>query len=73
MLRRSTLDELGGAQQIVHSHLHSVLNGLTPEHREIAAKAFRLGYRGVASVAGYTKITDQRRREAYEQRQRRGS
>jgi site-specific recombinase XerD len=31
-----------------------------------------LGHRGLASVAGYTKITDQRRREAYEQMQRRG-
>jgi site-specific recombinase XerD len=31
-----------------------------------------LGHRGLASVAGYTKITDQRRREAYEQLQQRG-
>ena len=31
-----------------------------------------LGHRGLASVAGYTKITDQRRREAYEQMQQRG-
>jgi hypothetical protein len=31
-----------------------------------------LGHRGLASVAGYTKITDHRRREAYEQMQRRG-
>ena len=31
-----------------------------------------LGHRGLASVSGYTKITDQRRREAYEQMQRRG-
>ncbi|HEX6404596.1 MAG TPA: tyrosine-type recombinase/integrase [Pseudonocardiaceae bacterium] len=31
-----------------------------------------LGHRGLASVAGYTKITDQRRREAYEEMQRRG-
>jgi integrase/recombinase XerD len=31
-----------------------------------------LGHRGLASVAGYTKITDHRRREAYEQLQRRG-
>lgn len=41
VLRRGTLDELGGAQQIVDSHLHSVLDGLSPEHREIAAKVFR--------------------------------
>jgi integrase len=31
-----------------------------------------LGHRGLASVSGYTKITDTRRREAYEQLQRRG-
>ena len=31
-----------------------------------------LGHRGLASVAGYTKITDRRRREAYEQLQRQG-
>ena len=31
-----------------------------------------LGHRGLASISGYTKITDQRRREAYEQMQRRG-
>jgi integrase/recombinase XerD len=31
-----------------------------------------LGHRGLASVSGYTKITDQRRREAYEEMQRRG-
>jgi site-specific recombinase XerD len=31
-----------------------------------------LGHRGLGSVSGYTKITDQRRREAYEQMQRRG-
>jgi site-specific recombinase XerD len=31
-----------------------------------------LGHRGPGSVSGYTKITDQRRREAYEEMQRRG-
>ncbi|HET9118738.1 MAG TPA: hypothetical protein VFN75_11795 [Pseudonocardiaceae bacterium] len=31
-----------------------------------------LGHRALASVAGYTKITDQRRREAHDQMQRRG-
>jgi site-specific recombinase XerD len=31
-----------------------------------------LGHRGLASVSGYTKITDARRREAYEEIQRRG-
>jgi integrase/recombinase XerD len=31
-----------------------------------------LGHRGLASVSGYTKITDQRRREAYEEMRSRG-
>lgn len=31
-----------------------------------------LGHRGLASVSGYTQITDARRREAYEEMQRRG-
>lgn len=31
-----------------------------------------LGHRGLASVSGYTKITDSRRREAYEEMQQRG-
>jgi site-specific recombinase XerD len=31
-----------------------------------------LGHRGLGSVSGYTKISDQRRREAYEEMQRRG-
>ena len=31
-----------------------------------------LGHRGLASVSGYTKITDARKHEAYEQMQRRG-
>lgn len=31
-----------------------------------------LGHRGLGSVSGYTKITDQRRREAYEEMQRIG-
>ena len=31
-----------------------------------------LGHKGLGSVSGYTKITDARRREAYEQMQRRG-
>ena len=31
-----------------------------------------LGHRGLGSLSGHTTITDQRRREAYEERQRRG-
>jgi WD40 repeat protein len=41
VLRRSTLDELGGAQTIVQSHLHTVMAGLSPEQQEVAAKVFR--------------------------------
>jgi len=41
VLRRSTLDELGGAQQIVQNHLHSVMEQLSPEYREVAAKVFQ--------------------------------
>ncbi len=40
VLRRSTLDELGGAQTIVQSHLHTVMAGLSPEQREVAAAVF---------------------------------
>ncbi|MGH3752901.1 MAG: hypothetical protein ACRDRP_09425 [Pseudonocardiaceae bacterium] len=41
VLRRSTLDELGGAQTIVQTHLHTVLAGLSPEQTEVAAAVFR--------------------------------
>jgi WD40 repeat protein len=41
VLRRSTLDELGGAQTIVHAHLNTVMAGLSPEQLEIAAAVFR--------------------------------
>ncbi|MGH3922527.1 MAG: hypothetical protein ACRDTT_06605, partial [Pseudonocardiaceae bacterium] len=40
VLRRGTLDELGGAQTIVQSHLHTVMAGLSPEQREVAAAVF---------------------------------
>ncbi len=41
VLRRSTLDQLGGAQKIVESHLHTVMAGLSPEQTEVAAEVFR--------------------------------
>jgi WD40 repeat protein len=41
VLRRSTLDELGGAQKIVQTHLNTVLAGLSPEQLEVAAEVFR--------------------------------
>jgi WD40 repeat protein len=40
VLRCGTLDELGVAQTIVQSHLHTVMAGLSPEQREVAAAVF---------------------------------
>ncbi|MGH3771336.1 MAG: hypothetical protein ACRDRW_08070 [Pseudonocardiaceae bacterium] len=40
VLRRGTLDELGGAQTIVQTHLHTVMAGLPPEQIEVAAEVF---------------------------------
>ncbi|HEY6422603.1 MAG TPA: WD40 repeat domain-containing protein [Pseudonocardiaceae bacterium] len=40
-LRRGTLDELGGAQTIVQTHLKTVMDELSPEQREVAADVFR--------------------------------
>jgi TIR domain/Domain of unknown function (DUF4062) len=41
VLRRSTLDKLGGAQTIVQTHLQTVMDGLSPEQIEVAAEVFR--------------------------------
>jgi WD40 repeat protein len=41
VLRRSTLDELGGARKIVQTHLHTVMDKLSPEQQETAAKVFQ--------------------------------
>ncbi|MGH3708259.1 MAG: WD40 repeat domain-containing protein [Pseudonocardiaceae bacterium] len=41
VLRRSTLDELGGAQSIVQTHLQTVLDGLSIGQTEVAAAVFR--------------------------------
>ena len=49
-----------------HQLRHTLLQETTGDARPTAET---LGHRGLASVAGYTKITDQRRREAYEQMQ----
>ncbi|MGH3771932.1 MAG: PQQ-binding-like beta-propeller repeat protein [Pseudonocardiaceae bacterium] len=40
-LRKSTLDELGGAQTIVQSHLDNVMAGLSPAQVDVAAAVFR--------------------------------
>jgi WD40 repeat protein len=39
-LRQSTLDELGGAQKIVQTHLDNVMAGLSPAQVEVAAAVF---------------------------------
>ncbi len=41
VLRRSTLEELGGAQTIVQTHLQTVMAGLSSEQAEVAAAVFR--------------------------------
>lgn len=40
VLRLATLNALGGAQEIVRTHLDGVLAGLSPEQQELAAKMF---------------------------------
>lgn len=41
VLRLSTLDELGGAQRIVRTHLDNAMEELPPDKRELAARVFR--------------------------------
>jgi hypothetical protein len=41
VLRRETLASLGGAEQIVRTHLDAVMSDLTEQQRETAAKIFR--------------------------------
>ena len=41
VLRVATLDELGGAQRIVRTHLDNAMADLTPERRDLAARVFR--------------------------------
>jgi hypothetical protein len=40
VLRRETLDRLGGAEQIVRTHLDAVMNALPGEEQEAAARVF---------------------------------
>jgi WD40 repeat protein len=39
-LRRTTLDDLGGAEEIVRAHLERALDSLTAEQRDVAASVF---------------------------------
>jgi hypothetical protein len=41
VLRRATLDDLGGANRIVHTHLDAVMSELTEQQQDIAANIFR--------------------------------
>ena len=40
VLRRETLDELGGAQAIVHAHLGEAVQALAPDEQDVAARVF---------------------------------
>jgi WD40 repeat protein len=40
MLRRETLDELGGAQAVVRAHLGEAVQALAPGQRDVAARVF---------------------------------
>ena len=41
VLRLATLERLGGANEIVHTHLDEAMRALEPEERDVAARAFR--------------------------------
>jgi integrase/recombinase XerD len=55
-----------------HQLRHTLGTFLQETMGDARLTAETLGHRGLASVSGYTKITDARRREAYEQLQQRG-
>ena len=55
-----------------HQMRHTLGTLLQETMGDARLTAETLGHRGLASVAGYTKITDARKEEAYEQMQRKG-
>jgi len=64
-LRLSTLERLGGAEQIVHTHLDTTLYELAPRDRDIAARIFsylvtpsgtKIAY-STADLAAYARVT----------------
>lgn len=63
---------LGIPQFHPHRLRHTLGTLLQETMGDARLTAETLGHRGLGSVSGYTKITDARRREAYEQMQRRG-
>jgi hypothetical protein len=50
VLRPDTLDDLGGAERIVRTHLDDTISALSPNDREIAARALYRAYRGRPSL-----------------------
>jgi hypothetical protein len=67
-LRVSTLDALGGPQQIVRTHLDEALDGLPVDQQEVAAAVFhhlvtpsggKIGH-NAADLANYTRFSEQR-------------
>ncbi len=69
---RQLAHRLGIATFHPHRLRHTLGTLLQETMGDARLTAETLGHRGLASVSGYTKITDARRREAYEQMQRRG-
>jgi hypothetical protein len=67
-LRVSTLEALGGPQQIVRTHLNEALDGLPADQQEVAAAVFhhlvtpsgsKIGH-SAADLANYTRFSEQR-------------
>jgi hypothetical protein len=67
-LRVSTLEALGGPQQIVRTHLNDALDGLPTDQQEVAAAAFhhlvtpsgsKIGH-SLADLANYTRFSEPR-------------
>jgi hypothetical protein len=67
-LRLSTLKALGGPERIVRTHLDEALDGLPPEHQEVAAAVFhylvtpsgsKIGH-SAADLANYTRFSEGR-------------
>jgi len=69
---RQLARRLGIATFHPHRLRHTLGTLLQETMGDARLTAETLGHRGLASVSGYTKITDARRREAYEQMQQRG-
>ena len=67
VLRRATLDELGGAQAIVRAHLGEAIRALAPSERDVAARVFnhlvtpsgtKIAH-GAADLAQYARVEEE--------------